>query len=272
MLPSTIERQTAAESNPSWIRPWYSPRLYGCLAREVWTWFTKDLVIDDTSNQVGKVSGFHAGCENNVPVSTSRIPSFHTFSSPLGHFSFPDASVSGRYPANLDSALRTRSRGDVLTGKGPDVPPGTHRLPNGFGVDECGHDWEKTLKRVATTRPFIWSQVGPGLPASTTKQRRHDIVSKQSFTRQARATPPGPCTALHRPNYLAFQHPYSAIHRRIIVRFLKVIRAIEAHRVSVSTAYHLVDVVAATPLETRILTWQTHLIFTSVGFQELLGR
>lgn len=34
----------------------------------------------------------------NSPLSIVRIPSLQTFSSPLGHLSFPDASFSGRYP------------------------------------------------------------------------------------------------------------------------------------------------------------------------------
>ena len=43
----------------------------------------------------------------NIPLSMVRMPSFQTFSSPLGHLSFPDASFSGKYPvANNDEQLK----------------------------------------------------------------------------------------------------------------------------------------------------------------------
>jgi hypothetical protein len=81
---------------------WYAPRssiLYAWRAMDVCTWFTTDLVIEDTSISI--MSMGVCAAIRRIPVSRPRMLFFQAVSSPRGHFSLPAASRSGKYPVGV---------------------------------------------------------------------------------------------------------------------------------------------------------------------------
>ena len=119
------------------------PRLYGWRAREVWTWFTNELVMDGTSDNEASMSRVPLKARESAnryqPLSYQASILFHPLWA-IFPCHFHQYLVNNLQ--NVDVIQQPEySRIGFLTSQSPDMPTRASGFPDVFDIDGGGHCW-----------------------------------------------------------------------------------------------------------------------------------